>query len=43
MMMREGGGTVCQPGNVIMIHENDMGIGLGTVREDIIHRERIKI
>ena len=41
--MREGGGIVCQPGNVIMIHQSDMGIGLRTVREDIIHRERIEI
>ena len=34
---------VGQPGNVIMIHESDMGIELRTVRVDIIHRERIEI
>ena len=39
----ERGWWNCQPGNVIMIHERDMGIGLRTVSEDIIHRERIEI
>ena len=30
MMMREGSVKVCRSGNVILIHESDMGIGLGT-------------
>ena len=30
MMMREDSGKVCQSRKVIRIHENDMGIGLGT-------------